>query len=110
MTSWLWFIEKSSNQSAAEEKAQKYYLSCMDKDEIQEKLGSQPLINILSKIGGWSITPSSFDENNWKFQDQVNLLHNEYNMGGLFSWAVGEDDRNSTRHVIQVMQWDVQNS
>lgn len=25
-------------------------------------------------------------------------------MGGLFSWAVGEDDRNSSRHVIQIDQ------
>lgn len=25
-------------------------------------------------------------------------------MGGLFSWAVGEDDKNSTRHIIQIDQ------
>lgn len=25
-------------------------------------------------------------------------------MGGLFVWAVGEDDRNSTRHIIQIDQ------
>lgn len=25
-------------------------------------------------------------------------------MGGLFSWAVGEDDRNSSHHVIQIDQ------
>lgn len=25
-------------------------------------------------------------------------------MGGLFAWAIGEDDRNSSRHVIQIDQ------
>lgn len=32
------------------------------------------------------------------------FLKYSYNMGGLFSWAVGEDDRNSSRHVIQIDQ------
>lgn len=27
-----------------------------------------------------------------------------YNMGGFFSWAVGEDDKNSSNHVIQIDQ------
>lgn len=27
-----------------------------------------------------------------------------YNIGALFSYAVGEDDRNSTRHVLQIDQ------
>ena len=26
-------------------------------------------------------------------------------MGGFFTWAVAEDDKNSTRHVIQVNQF-----
>ena len=27
-----------------------------------------------------------------------------YNMGGLFTWAIGEDDKNSSRHIIQIDQ------
>ena len=31
-------------------------------------------------------------------------MHNEFNRGGLFSWAVGADERNSSRNVIQIDQ------
>jgi len=61
------------------------------------------MIQWLTKVGGWSASPGTgFSLDKWNFQTKLNLLHNEYNMGGLFSWAVGEDDRNSTKHVIQV--------
>jgi membrane metallo-endopeptidase-like protein 1 len=74
----------------------------MDKEEIQDKLGAKPLIELLTKVGGWSITPSGFNLSTFAYQTQMQILHNDFNMGGFFSWAVGEDDRNSTRHIIQV--------
>ena len=36
------------------------------------------------------------------FQRALQTAHNVMNMGGFFTWAVAEDDKNSTRHVIQV--------
>ena len=82
-----------------------YYLSCMDANETIESLGAQPMLNLLKKIGGWNISTSagkSFNVSAWNLQSIIITLQNRYNMGGLFSWAVGEDDRNSSRHVIQV--------
>ena len=32
------------------------------------------------------------------------MLHCKYNRGGLFSWAVGSDERNSSRHILQLDQ------
>ncbi|ODM96996.1 Endothelin-converting enzyme 1 [Orchesella cincta] len=90
--------------SDAEEKARQYYKSCMDKNETQEKLGAQPLIELLTKVGGWSVSPSGFNLSTWAFQTQLQTLHNDYNMGGFFTWAVGEDDRNSSTHIIQLDQ------
>lgn len=46
----------------------------------------------------------SFDVKNWDLQSSLQIYHNQYNRGGLFSWAVGADERNSTRNIIQLDQ------
>lgn len=54
------------------------------------------------QVGGWNISgKSSLD---WNFQKTLRVIHNQYNRGGLFNWAVGEDKRNSSRNVIQIDQ------
>ncbi|XP_046387959.1 endothelin-converting enzyme homolog isoform X2 [Ischnura elegans] len=45
-----------------------------------------------------------WNPDNWNLQKTIIALRNRYGMGGLFSWAVEEDDRNSSRHVIQIDQ------
>lgn len=91
-------------KSMAERKAKKYFESCMDTDEIMEKLGAKPMHSLLKEIGGWNVTDNEFNITKWKFQKVLQKLHNTYNIGGLFGWAVGEDDRNSTFHIIQIDQ------
>nr|CAD7417227.1 unnamed protein product [Timema cristinae] len=96
-------LERSENdlESDAEKKARRYYISCMDANETIEALGAEPLLDILNKTGGWNIS-GNFDIHKWDLQETLHSLQNRYNMGGLFTWAVGEDDRNSSRHIIQV--------
>lgn len=98
-------LEKSlaEMKSKAEKKAKLYYTSCMDANETIETLGAQPLLNLLDNVGGWNIT-GNFNVSNCKLQESMNVLQNIYNMGGLFSWAVNEDDKNSSRHIIQIDQ------
>lgn len=74
----------------------------MDANETVEALGAQPLLDLLDTIGGWNIS-GNFTIERWSLQNSMHILQNVYNMGGLFSWAVNEDDRNSTRYVIQVV-------
>lgn len=69
-----------------------------------EKLGAQPLQTLLLQIGGWNASSSGFNVSNWSLAKTLKILQNKYNMGGLFVWAVGEDDRNSSRHIIQIDQ------
>lgn len=88
-------------KSKAEKKAKYYYQSCMDANETIEDLGARPMLELLETVGGWNIS-GKFDTNAWSLQNSMHILQNVYNMGGLFSWAVNEDDRNSTRHIIQV--------
>uniref|UniRef100_A0A1B0CGE7 M13 family peptidase n=3 Tax=Lutzomyia longipalpis TaxID=7200 RepID=A0A1B0CGE7_LUTLO len=90
--------------SKAERKAKMYYQSCLDDDETMEKLGAEPLQTLLKLIGGWNVTASGFNASTWTLQRTLQTLQNRYNMGGLFGWAVGEDDRNSSRHIIQIDQ------
>lgn len=94
--------------STAEKKAKMYFESCIDNDEMMEKLGAQPMMKLLQDIGGWNVTPSDggekFNVQEWTLQKILQKLHNTYNMGGLFGWAVGEDDRNSSQHIIQIDQ------
>lgn len=91
-------------KSKAEVKAKLYYQSCLDENEVMEKLGAKPMQELLIKIGGWNITKSNFNVSMWSLETTLKKVQNEYNMGGLFGWAVGEDDRKSTRHVIQIDQ------
>ncbi|XP_063986007.1 endothelin-converting enzyme homolog [Diachasmimorpha longicaudata] len=93
----------SEMKSKAEQKAKLYYLSCMDANETVEALGGQPLLTLLETIGGWNIT-GGFNVSRWSLQNSMHVLQNVYNMGGLFTWAVNEDDRNSTKHIIEVDQ------
>lgn len=91
-------------KSKAEQKAQLYYQSCLDEDETMEKLGAKPMIVLINEIGGWNVTESKFNVTNWTLQRTLQTLQNKYNMGGLFGWVVGEDDKNSSRHIIQIDQ------
>ncbi|KAF7390717.1 hypothetical protein HZH66_009197 [Vespula vulgaris] len=98
-------LEKPFNEmkSKAERKAKNYYISCIDANETIEALGAQPLLNLLDTIGGWNIS-GNFSIERWSLQNSMQILQNVYNMGGLFSWTVNEDDRNSSRYIIQIDQ------
>lgn len=102
----VYFVAKDESdiKSKAEKKAKIYYESCMDPDDVIEKFGAEPMNTLLSKIGGWSITHSNFNLTKFNLQKILQEVQNRYNMGGLFNWEVGEDDRNSTRHIIQIDQ------
>ncbi|XP_067124089.1 endothelin-converting enzyme homolog isoform X3 [Centruroides vittatus] len=94
---------KSEFKSESERKARTYYFSCLDKNETIEQLGAKPMLNLLNQTGGWNIS-DSFDVQNWNFEEALQAMHNLFNRGGLFTWGVGEDERNSSNNIIQVDQ------
>ncbi|KAL1501599.1 hypothetical protein ABEB36_006896 [Hypothenemus hampei] len=91
-------------KSKAEKKAKMYYESCLDTNETVESLGSQPMIDLITKIGGWNITTKNFTIKSWTLQNSLETILNKYSVGALFSYGVGEDDRNSSRHMLQLDQ------
>lgn len=92
-------------KSKAEKKAKYYFLSCMDANDTIETLGAKPMLDLLDTIGGWNVS-GKFNISEWSLQNSMHILQNVYNMDGLFTWAVNEDDRNSSRHIIQVRNED----
>ncbi|KAJ8956318.1 hypothetical protein NQ318_015056 [Aromia moschata] len=92
-------------KSKAEQKAKMYYESCLDVNDTMEVLNATPMVNLLKKLGGWNITESGFNVETWNLQNITQIVQNKYNIGrGLFSYAVGEDDKNSSRHILQIDQ------
>lgn len=89
----------------AEGKAKIYYDACIDTNETIEQLGGKPLLAVIKKLGGWHVLPNTLiREQKWDFQKLVQDVQNKYNLGGLFNWAVTEDDRNSSKHVLVLDQ------
>ncbi len=83
--------------------------ACLDQDGSVEAKEGRPLLNLLSdpQIGGWKVASSPVDaapalRDRRTFQHLLEHLQREYQVLGFFSWSVGEDDKNSSRHVIQV--------
>ena len=100
------------NQTAADReceacrKARRYYGSCTDIEELERRAGG-PLLAVLQDYY-WNITDfeggTQLEAETWNLQKTAERIQHKYNVGGLFVWNVGEDDKNSTRHVLQIDQ------
>ncbi|XP_061189533.1 endothelin-converting enzyme homolog isoform X2 [Saccostrea echinata] len=95
-------IEKPLNKTAslAEIKAQKYYESCMDRNKTIEKLGAQPVKELLAGIGVW---PKLNETKDLDIQGMVEKIK-AYGIGVLFAIWVEVDDRNSSVNILQIDQ------
>ncbi|KAL7991047.1 hypothetical protein Chor_014477 [Crotalus horridus] len=88
-----------NSSSEAERKTQRYYLSCLREQKIEE-LGSQPLIDLIEKIGGWNVT-GSWNQTN--FMDVLKLVSATYRASPFFTVFVGPDSKSSNSNIIQVL-------
>ncbi|XP_026317208.1 endothelin-converting enzyme homolog isoform X2 [Hyposmocoma kahamanoa] len=97
-----------SDTQGAESKARTYYDACIDTNETIEKLAEKPLVKVIKELGGWHLLnttmTNSLRPQKWSLQRLLQDVQNKYNLGGLFNWAVTEDDRNSSMHVIVLDQ------
>uniref|UniRef100_A0A4W4HPB7 endothelin-converting enzyme 1 n=1 Tax=Electrophorus electricus TaxID=8005 RepID=A0A4W4HPB7_ELEEL len=89
-----------NSSSEAEKKAQFYYLSCLNEQHIEE-LGAQPLVDLITKTGGWNIT-EPWDKDN--FMDVLKTVSGPYRAQPFFTVGVSVDPKNSNSNVIQVDQ------
>ncbi|XP_064929777.1 endothelin-converting enzyme 2 isoform X4 [Columba livia] len=89
-----------ASPSEAERKTQRYYLSCLKEQRIEE-LGSQPLMELIDKIGGWNVTGSW---NQTSFMEVLKMVSGTYRATPFFTVYVGADSKSSNSNVIQVDQ------
>ncbi|XP_071509255.1 endothelin-converting enzyme homolog [Diadema antillarum] len=88
--------------SSAELKAQDFFISCMDEDNIIEKLGAKPLLDIIAnQLGGWNVT-GTFNASTYNFNHTVKVLESLYSEQPFFSLFIGSDDKNSSRNILQI--------
>uniref|UniRef100_A0A8B9BAV9 endothelin-converting enzyme 1 n=1 Tax=Anser brachyrhynchus TaxID=132585 RepID=A0A8B9BAV9_9AVES len=89
-----------NSSSEAERKTQRYYLSCLKEQRIEE-LGAQPLVELIDKIGGWNVTGSW---NQSGFMEVLKVVSGTYRATPFFTVYVGADSKSSNSNVIQVDQ------
>ncbi|XP_023678299.1 endothelin-converting enzyme 2b isoform X1 [Paramormyrops kingsleyae] len=89
-----------NSSSEAERKTRQYYLSCLNEQRIQD-LGAQPLIDLISRIGGWNIS-GPWDKDN--FMEVLKTVSGPYRAQPFISVGVSVDPKNSNSNVIQVDQ------
>ncbi|XP_036823963.1 endothelin-converting enzyme 2-like isoform X3 [Oncorhynchus mykiss] len=88
-----------NSRSAAERKTQFYYLSCLNEQHIEE-LGATPLIDLITKTGGWSIT-GPWEKDN--FMEVLKTVSGPYRAQPFFTVRVRVDPKNSNSNVIQLL-------
>ncbi|KAM8805099.1 endothelin-converting enzyme 2 [Eudromia elegans] len=89
-----------NSSSEAERKTQRYYLSCLREQRIEE-LGAQPLVELIDKIGGWNIT-GPWNQSN--FMEVLKMVSGTYRATPFFTVYVGADSKSSNSNIIQVDQ------
>ncbi|XP_029436787.1 endothelin-converting enzyme 1-like isoform X2 [Rhinatrema bivittatum] len=86
------------NGSSAEEKAHRFYQSCMNIERVQE-LGAQPMIELINKLGGWSVAGPW---NRTDFNKTLHVLMGEYNTFPFFKAYLDSSPRNPNARIIQI--------
>uniref|UniRef100_A0A8C4M1Z1 endothelin-converting enzyme 1 n=1 Tax=Equus asinus asinus TaxID=83772 RepID=A0A8C4M1Z1_EQUAS len=86
-----------NSSSEAERKTQRFYLSCLQVERIEE-LGAQPLRDLIDKIGGWNVT-GPWDQDN--FMEVLKAVAGTYRATPFFTVYVSADSKSSNSNVIQ---------
>ena len=90
----------SSLTSEATQKAKTFYDACMDESTIN-KVGSQPLLDIINGLGGWNVT-QVWNKTQFDFAKLLQKVHRIYSVSAFFTTEVDADDKNSSKNAIKV--------
>lgn len=90
----------SSLTSEATQKAKTFYDACMDESTIN-KVGSQPLLDIINRLGGWNVT-QVWNKTQFDFAKLLQKVHRKYSVSAFFTTEVDADDKNSSKNAIKV--------
>ena len=102
-------LESSSSRNStelteAEIKAKHFYKSCMDKQELIEKIGARPLLEILATF----VHKNNSDNRlvvNASLAEILTLVQLDFGVNALFELNVLDDDKNSSYTNIEVCKY-----
>ncbi|KAM9318079.1 endothelin-converting enzyme-like 1 [Pholidichthys leucotaenia] len=98
--------------NSAERKVKEFYRSCINIGEI-DKLGSDPMTEVLDSCGGWDLVGAPSGAAGWEregapqrpdFNELLYRTQGVYSTAVFFSLTVNVDDKNSSRNAIRVDQ------
>uniref|UniRef100_A0A1A7WWV6 Endothelin converting enzyme-like 1 n=2 Tax=Iconisemion striatum TaxID=60296 RepID=A0A1A7WWV6_9TELE len=98
--------------NSAERKVKEFYRSCVNIQEI-DKLGSDPMTEVLDSCGGWDLVGAPPGAAGWEtegaplrpdFNELLYRTQGVYSTAVFFSLTVNVDDKNSSRNAIRVDQ------
>uniref|UniRef100_A0A3Q2R136 Endothelin converting enzyme like 1 n=1 Tax=Fundulus heteroclitus TaxID=8078 RepID=A0A3Q2R136_FUNHE len=97
---------------SAERKVKEFYRSCISIEEI-DKLGSEPMTEVLESCGGWDLVGAPPGAAGWEregapqrpdFNELLYRTQGVYSTAVFFSLTVNVDDKNSSRNAIRIDQ------
>ncbi|XP_038134559.1 endothelin-converting enzyme-like 1 isoform X2 [Cyprinodon tularosa] len=97
---------------SAERKVKEFYRSCISIQEI-DKLGSEPMTEVLDSCGGWDLAGAPPGAAGWEregapqrpdFNELLYRTQGVYSTAVFFSLTVNVDDKNSSRNAIRIDQ------
>ncbi|XP_061638499.1 endothelin-converting enzyme-like 1 isoform X2 [Phyllopteryx taeniolatus] len=98
--------------ASAERKVKEFYRSCVNIQEI-DKLGSNPMIEVIDSCGGWDLAGAPPGAAGWEkegapqrpdFNEMLYRTQGVYSTAVFFSLTVNVDDKNSSRNAIRIDQ------
>uniref|UniRef100_A0A1A8FLU7 Endothelin converting enzyme-like 1 n=1 Tax=Nothobranchius korthausae TaxID=1143690 RepID=A0A1A8FLU7_9TELE len=98
--------------NSAERKVKEFYRACVNIQEI-DKLGSNPMTEVLDSCGGWDLVGAPPGAAGWEsegaplrpdFNELLYRTQGVYSTAVFFSLTVNVDDKNSSRNAIRVDQ------
>ncbi|XP_017291852.1 endothelin-converting enzyme-like 1 [Kryptolebias marmoratus] len=98
--------------NSAERKVKEFYRSCVNIQEI-DKLGSNPMTEVLDSCGGWDLVGAPSGAAGWEkegaphrpdFNELLYRTQGVYSTAVFFSLTVNVDDKNSSRNAIRIDQ------
>jgi len=96
---------KNARSNSMYQKAQNYYLACKDQAGIN-KLGAQPLLDLINKIDGWAMGGEGvdFDIKSYDVMKTLRKIQKGFTSSGgpLFSVHVSDDPKHTNKHIIEV--------
>ena len=89
-------------QSSAVSKALRDYFSCTEAEEREERLGFQPVLDLIKQYGSWNITDPNWGDSKWELMPNLVNVHRNISITALFIPFVREDLRNSSNNIMNV--------